>query len=69
MTPLAILKTLWTAGTMRCVLLKQIEPPACAVQLYDGTFLVCTELVDGPEEAGEVAATLWGVFIDRTAQV
>ena len=62
-----MLQTLWRTGTIRCVLVKQLQPPKYAVQIFDGTRLVCTQLVEQPQEAGEVAATLCGVFIDRMA--
>jgi hypothetical protein len=67
MRPLSILQTLWTTGSIRCVLAKQLQPSQYAVLLFDGTRLLYTELVEGPKEAGEVAASLCGVFIDRTA--
>ena len=59
---LAILRTLWTEGALRCVLLKQLQPPLYAVQLYDGAHVMCTELMDDPEQAGQVAARLWDQF-------
>jgi hypothetical protein len=65
--PISVLRTLWTTEAIRCVLVKQLQPPVYAVQIFDGTSLVCTELVDDPQEAGEIAAALWGVFVDRTA--
>jgi hypothetical protein len=65
--PLSILQTLWSTDSYRCVLVKHLQPPAYAVQLFDGTRVVYAELVDDPQEAGEVAASLWAVFVDRTA--
>jgi hypothetical protein len=65
--PLSILQTLWTTEAVRCVLVKQLQPPLYAVQIFDGTRVVYTELVPDPETAGEIAAALWGVFIDRLA--
>jgi len=59
---LAVLRTLWSDGPLRCVLLKQLQPPLYAVQLYSGTRVLLTELVDDPEEAGAVAAQLWVEF-------
>jgi len=67
MRPFSTVQTLWTNGAIRCVLVKQREPPMYVVQVFNGTRVVCTELVEHPEEAGEVAATLCGVFIDPTA--
>jgi hypothetical protein len=64
---LSVLQTLWTTGAIRCVLVKQLQPPTYAVQLFDGTCLLYTQLVDQPQEAGELAASLWGLFIDRIA--
>ena len=65
--PLSIVQTLWTAGAIRCVLVKQLQPRTYAVQLFDGARLLYTELVQQPEDAGEVAAALRDVFIDPPA--
>jgi hypothetical protein len=66
-TPLSILQTLWTRDTIRCVFVQHLQPPVYAVQLFDGPNAIYTELVDDRDEAVNVAATLWAVFIDRTA--
>jgi hypothetical protein len=68
MRPFSILQTLWTTGAIRCVLVKQLEPPRYAVQVFNGARVVYTELVEHPEEAGEIAATLCGAFIVPTTQ-
>jgi hypothetical protein len=67
MRPFSVLQTLWRTRTIRCVLVTRPQPPTYAVQIFDGPHLVCTELVEQPEEAGAVAATLCSTFIDRTA--
>jgi len=59
MMALAILRTLWSEGPLRCVLLKQLQPPLYAVQLYSGTRVLFTKLVGDPAEARAVAAQLW----------
>jgi len=53
---------LWTTDTVRCVLDIQLQPPAYAVTLFEGARLVYTDVVEHPEQAGEVAATLFGIF-------
>jgi hypothetical protein len=63
---LAVVRTLWTEGRLRCVFLKQLQPPMYAVQLYEGTRVICTEFVDDPGEAGYVAARLWDRFSEST---
>jgi len=59
---LAALRTLWSDGPVRCVLLKQLQPALYAVQLYSGARVLLTELVDDPEEARAVAVQLWVEF-------
>ena len=56
---LAIFRTLWSRGSIRCVLVQQFQPPLLAVQVFSGTQAVYTELVDRVEEACEVATELW----------
>jgi hypothetical protein len=65
--PLSILETLWTRDSCRCVFVQHLRPPVYAVQIFDGTAAIYTELVDDREEALSVAATLWAVFVDRPA--
>jgi hypothetical protein len=65
--PLSILETLWTRDSYRCVFVQHLRPPVYAIQVFDGTTAIYSELVDGREEAVNVAATLWAVFVDRTA--
>jgi len=65
MRPLSVLQTLWTTDSLRCVLVRQLQPEAYVVHVFDGIRAVRSELVKHPEEAGEVAATLWAPFIDR----
>ena len=65
--PLSILETLWTRDSCRCVFVQHLQPSVYAVQIFDGTTPIYTELVDDREEALNVAATLWAVFVDRTA--
>ena len=65
--PLSILETLWTRDSFRCVFVQHLQPAVYAVQVFEGTTVIYTELVDGREEALNAAATLWAVFIDRTA--
>jgi hypothetical protein len=67
-TPLAVLQTLWTTGAIRCVLVKQRQPPTYALQVFDGARVIYTELVEPLEQAGEVAATLWGIFVDGSSE-
>jgi len=65
MLRLSMRQTLWRAGAIRCVLVKQLQPRLTyAVQVFNGTRVVYTELVEHPEEAGQAAAALWGVFRD-----
>ena len=47
------------------MLVKQLQPRAYAVQLFDGARVVSPNVVDSHAEAFDVAAVLWGVFIDR----
>jgi hypothetical protein len=49
------------------VFVQHLRPPVYAVQIFDGTTPIYTELVDDREEALSVTATLWAVFVDRTA--
>jgi hypothetical protein len=64
---LSILETLWTRDPFRCVFVQHLQPPVFAVQVFDGASAIYTELVDDRDEALNVAATLWAVFIDRSA--
>jgi len=64
MRPFSMLQTLWTMGAIRCVLVKQRQPPIYSVHVFNGARAVYFQLVEHPEEAGDVAATLYGVFID-----
>jgi len=59
---LAVVRTLWSEGPLRCVLLMQLQPRMYAVQLFDGTRVIHTELADDLEEADSVAARLWDQF-------
>lgn len=65
--PLSIVETLWTKNSIRCVFVTHLRPLVCAVQVFDGTSSIYSELVEDREEAINTAATLWAVFIDRTA--
>jgi hypothetical protein len=65
--PLSVIRTLWAREPIRCVLRQQLHPPVTAVQVFAGTRALYTELVNDTEEARQVAAVLWAVFIDRTA--
>jgi hypothetical protein len=46
-------------GSIRCVLVQQLQPPLYAVRVFDGTSVVYTELVEGPEKGFDIAARLW----------
>jgi len=41
------------------VLVQQLQPPLYAVRVFDGTSVVYTELVEGPEKGFDIAARLW----------
>jgi len=59
---LAVVRTLWSEGSLRCVLLMQLQPRIYAVQLSDGTRVIHTELVDDSDKAIAVAVHLWDQF-------
>ena len=65
--PLSVLETLWSQNSVRCVFVRQLQPPVLAIQVFDGADAVYTELADSREEALNLAATLRAVFIDRPA--
>jgi hypothetical protein len=65
--PLSVIETLWSKDAIRCVFVTHLRPSVCAVQVFDGPTAIYTELVDDRDEALNVAATLWAVFIDRPA--
>jgi hypothetical protein len=62
-----VLETLWSTGTIRCVLVIRWQAPTHTVNLFDGARRISTEIVDGPDDALQVAALLREVFIGHPA--
>ena len=59
MVYLALHRTLWSRGQTRCVLVQQPQPPLLAVQVFQGSQAVYTELVESLKEAFDVASEIW----------
>ncbi|HEY7172481.1 MAG TPA: hypothetical protein VH417_16630 [Vicinamibacterales bacterium] len=58
----AVIQTLWTKDSLRCLLLKELHPVAYTVVLFDGGKRISTDVVIGPNDAVEVAALLRAMF-------
>jgi len=58
-------QTLWTHGTLRCVLVTRSAPNRYALQVIRGERAVCSERCADPEEAASVAESFWRVFVER----
>ena len=58
--------TLWTFGSLCCVLVASKSPEKCRVQVFNEDRLVVTARCKDADEASVLAERFWDLFIDTT---